>query len=101
VLVTGACALAATAILLALACLQAQLAAGRLGRFARGGTRDAADIVDALPGRWTGTAAWVLAGFFLLAVAMNGGSRSRDERRTGTPAALALCLLCVAVAVDA
>jgi hypothetical protein len=126
--VTGALALAATAILLGLACLQAQLAAGRpLGRFAWGGAHevlpprlrvasavsivlygaialvllDAADVVDAVPGRWTGTAAWVLAGFFLLAAAMNAASHSRHERRTGTPAALALCLLCAAVAVAA
>ena len=127
-LVTGAFALAATAILLGLACLQAQLAVGRpLGRFAWGGAHDvlppglrvasalsivlygaiaivlldAAEVVDALRGRWTGTTAWVLAGFFLLGAAMNAASRSRDERRTGTPVALALCLLCVAVAVDA
>jgi hypothetical protein len=126
--VTGAFALAATAILLGLACLQAQLAAGRpLGRFAWGGAHevlppglrvasalsivlyaaialvllDAADVVDVFRGGWTGTAAWVFAGFFLLGVAMNAASRSRDERRTGTPAALALCLLCVAVALDA
>jgi hypothetical protein len=31
---------------------------------------------------------------------MNAGSRSRDERRTGTPAALALCLLSAAIAMD-
>jgi len=126
--VTGAFALAATAILLGLSCFQAQLAAGRpLGRFAWGGAHeilppklrvasalsialygaialvllDAADVVDALRGSWTGTAAWVLAGFFLLGVAMNAASPSRDERRTGTPVALALCLLCVAVAVEA
>ena len=126
--VASAFALAATAILLALAGLQAQLAVGRpLGRFAWGGAHevlpprlriastisialygaialvllDAADVVDALPGRWTGTAAWVLAGYFVLGVAMNGASRSRDERRTMTPVALALCLLCVAVAVGA
>jgi hypothetical protein len=126
--VTGAFALAATAILLGLACFQAQLAAGRpIGRFAWGGAHDvlppglrvasalsiplyggialvlldAADVVDVLGGGWTGTAVWVLAGFFLLGVAMNAASRSRDERRTGTPVALALCLLCVAVAVNA
>ena len=62
---------------------------------------DAADVVDALPSGWTGTAAWALAGFFLLGVAMNAASRSRDERRTMTPVALTLCLLCVAVAVGA
>lgn len=125
---TGVFALAATAILLGLAVFQAQLAAGRpLGRFAWGGAHevlppglrvasalsivlyvaialvllDAARVVDALGGGWTGTAAWVLAGFFLLGVAMNAASRSRDERRTGTPVALALCLLCVAVAMSA
>jgi hypothetical protein len=126
--VTGAFALVATAILLGLGCLQAQLAVGRpLGRFAWGGAHevlppglrvasalsivlygaialvllDAADVVDALRGGWTAIAVWVLAGLFLLAAAMNAASRSRDERRTGTPAALTLCLLCVAVAVDA
>lgn len=62
---------------------------------------DAEDVLDAFRGRWTGTAAWVLAGFFLLSVAINAASRSRDERRTRTPVALALSLLCVAVAVDA
>jgi hypothetical protein len=43
----------------------------------------------------------VLAGYFMLGVAMNGASRSRYERRTMTPIALALCLLSVAVAVGA
>ena len=125
---TGAFAVAAAAILFGLACLQAQLAVGRpLGRFAWGGAHevlpprlrvasalsivlygaialvllDAADVVDALRGGWTGIAAWVLAGFFLLVAAMNAASRSRDERRMGTPVALALCLLCAAIAVDA
>ena len=120
-----ACALAATAILLALAGLQAQLAVGRpLGRFAWGGAHavlpptlrvasavsiaiylaialvllDAADVVDVLSGDWTGTAVWVLAGYFLIGVGMNAASRSRDERRTMTPVALALCLLCMGVA---
>jgi hypothetical protein len=115
-------------ILLGLSGLQALLAVGRpLGRFAWGGAHevlppglrvasalsialyaaiavvllDAADVADTLRGGWTGTAAWVLAGLFLVAVVMNAASGSRDERRTGTPAALALCVLCVAVAVDA
>jgi hypothetical protein len=60
---------------------------------------DAADVVEAIPGHWTGAAAWVLAGYFLLGVAMNAASRSREERRTMTPVALVLCLLCVAVAL--
>jgi hypothetical protein len=124
--VPSATALAATAILLALAVFQAQLAVGRpLGRFAWGGAHDvlpprlriaslisiglygaialalldAADVVEAIPGHWTGAAAWVLAGYFLLGVAMNAASRSREERRTMTPVALVLCLLCLAVAL--
>lgn len=124
---TTAFALTATAILLALAVFQAQLTAGRpLGRFAWGGAHevlprrlriasaisivvyvaialvllDAADVVDALPGDWTGAAVGVLAGYFLLGVAMNAVSRSRDERRTMTPVALALCLLCAAIVVS-
>jgi hypothetical protein len=127
-LVPSASALAATAILVALAvCRHGSPLVARSGRFAWGGAHevlpprlriasvisialygaialallDAADVVDALPGRWTGTAAWVLAGYFLLGVAMNAASRSREERRTMTPVALALCLLCVAVAVGA
>jgi hypothetical protein len=126
--VTAAAALIATAILLALAGLQAQLAAGRpLGRFAWGGAHDvlppglriasavsialyaaiavalldAAALVDALPGGWTATAAWVLAGYFLVGVALNAASRSPPERRVMTPVAFALCLLCAAVALGA
>jgi hypothetical protein len=125
--VTTAFALAATAILLALAGFQALLAAGRpLGRFAWGGAHetlparlriasviaiaiyvaialvllDAAEVVNALPGGWTGTAVWLLAGYFLLGVAMNAASRSRDERRVMTPVAATLFVLCVAVAAS-
>ena len=125
---TIAFALAATPILLVLAGFQTQLALGRpVGRFAWGGAHevlpsrlrmasavsivlygaialvllDAADVLDALRGGWTDTAAWVLAAYFLVGVAMNAASRSRDERRVMTPVALALCLLCVAVAVGA
>ena len=123
----AASALVATAILLALAGFQAQLARGRpLGRLAWGGAHevlppglrtasaisiavylavalvllDAAGVIDAL-GRWTGTAAWALAGYFLLGVLMNAVSRSRDERRVMTPVALALFLLSLAVALGA
>jgi hypothetical protein len=126
--VTGAFAIAATAILLALSVFQALLALGRpLGRFAWGGAHDvlpprlrvasalsivlyaavalvlldAADVVGVLPGRWSGAAAWGLAAVFLLSVAANAASRSRDERRTGTPVAVVMFLLCVAVAVEA
>lgn len=107
-------AVAATVMLLALAAFQAQLAAGRpLGRFAWGGAHDvlprglrvasavsialyatialvlldAAEVVDVLPASWSGTAAWLLAVYFLLGVLMNGASRSRDERLVMTPVA--------------
>lgn len=121
-----AAALTAAAILLALAAFQARLAAGRpLGRFAWGGAHDvlppplrvasaasilvyalmalilldAAEVTTILPGDWVGTAVWILAAYFLIGVAMNAASRSADERRVMTPVALALCLLCVGVAV--
>jgi len=119
-------ALAAAAILVALAALQAQLAAGRpLGRFAWGGTHDvlprrlrvasaasiplyagmalllldAAEVTDVLPGDWAGTAVWILAAYVLVGVALNAASRSRDERRVMTPVAVVLCLLCLGVAL--
>jgi hypothetical protein len=123
-----ACAIAATAILLALAVFEALLAAGRpLGRYAWGGAHDvlplglriasaasipiylfmalvlldAADLVEVFGGDWTGSAAWVVAAFLLSGVVMNGASRSPDERRVMTPVALALCVLCAGVALGA
>ena len=123
--VTAVLAIGATAILIALAVFHAQLASGRpLGRYAWGGAHtvlprrlrigsalaivlyaaiafvllDHAGVVDVL-GAWTGTAVWVLVGFFLLGVALNAASRSPDERRVMTPVALALCLLCLGVAL--
>src|SRR5690349_7352738 len=89
--VSTAAAIAITATLLALAVFQAALAEGRpLGRFAWGGTHvvlpnrlriasavsiilyaamavvalDAAGAIDVVSGDWTGTAVWVLAGYF-------------------------------------
>lgn len=43
---------------------------------------------------------WVLVGYLALGVVMNGISRSRSERITMTPLALALCLLAFAVAIE-
>lgn len=120
-----AAAIGITATLLALGLFQAALASGRpLGRFAWGGTHvvlpnglriasavsillyaamavvalDAAGPIDVVPGDWTGTAVWVLAGYFLIGVGMNALSRSRSERHVMTPVAAALCLLCIVVA---
>jgi hypothetical protein len=42
---------------------------------------------------FTDVTAWVLTAYFALGVVMNGISRSRPERLTMTPAALALALL--------
>jgi len=122
----AAAAVAASVILIALSGFQALLIAGRpLGRFAWGGSHevlppalraasaaslavyaivavvllDGADIANALPGDWAGAAAWGLAGYFLVGVALNAASRSRDERRVMTPVAVALCLLCLVVAL--
>ncbi|MEO8282319.1 MAG: hypothetical protein ABI568_02765 [Pseudarthrobacter sp.] len=44
-------------------------------------------------GSFTDVAAWVLTAYFALGVVMNGISRSRPERLTMTPTALALALL--------
>ncbi|PVG84515.1 hypothetical protein DDE18_02615 [Nocardioides gansuensis] len=44
------------------------------------------------------TASWVVAAYFFIGIALNAASRSKGERAVMTPAAAALCILCVAVA---
>lgn len=46
-----------------------------------------------------GTAAWVVAGYFLLGIGVNLASRSRPERFVMTPVAAVLCALCTVVAL--
>lgn len=49
------------------------------------------DVVD--------TAAWVVAGYFLLGIGVNLASRSRPERFVMTPVAAMLCALSTVVAL--
>ena len=61
-----------------------------------------AGLVDVLP--WPAVAEvgiWVLAGYFVLGIAMNGISRSRPERWTMAPLCAVLAALTVVVALGA
>jgi hypothetical protein len=111
-------------VLAGLAVFQAALIAGApLGRFAWGGRHEvlprglrigsavaialyagfaliilqAADVVSALPGGVVDVGIRVLAGYFVLGVAVNAASRSRPERLVMTPVALVLAGICVAL----
>jgi hypothetical protein len=55
-------------------------------------------LVPVLPAGVTSVAAWVLAAYFLIGVAMNAASRSRPERWTMAPLCLVLAVLTVLVA---
>lgn len=115
----------AVLVLLALSVLQVLVAAGRpYGRFVWGGQHEvlptglrvgsavsvlvyvAVAVTLALRGGLlgerppgTGVAAWVLTGYFVLGVGLNGISRSRSERAVMTPVCvvLAACALVVAL----
>ena len=122
-------ALGACAVLSALALFQVLLAAGApLGRYAWGGQHEgvlppwlrvgsvssvAVYAAIALVLLWRAelvastfsngvlrVAAWVVAGYFLIGTVMNALSRSHDERRVMTPAAAALFVLSLVVAVE-
>ena len=111
----------------ALALFQAALAAGQpLGRFAWGGQHvvlparlrtgsvvsivlyavfavlilEAAGVLDLLPDGVASLAIWVLAGYFVLGIAMNAMSRSRPERLVMTPVVALLAVCCLALAVQ-
>jgi hypothetical protein len=110
----------------ALAVFQALLATGLpLGRFAWGGQHDvlpahlrtgsvvsivlyavfavlilqAAGALRLLPPGVVGVAIWVLAGYFVLGIAMNAISRSRSERLVMTPVVAVLAACCLVLAV--
>jgi hypothetical protein len=110
----------------ALAVFQGLLAAGLpLGRFAWGGQNDvlpagmrigsvvsiglytafavlilqAAGALDLLPDGVAAGAIWVLAGYFVLGIAMNAVSRSRPERLVMTPVVAVLAAACLVLAV--
>src|SRR4051812_26424334 len=111
----------------ALAVFQGLLAAGQpLGRFAWGGQHEvlparlragslvsialyavfavlileAAGVLDLLPDGVADVAIWVLAGYFVLGIAMNAASRSRPERLVMTPVVAVLAACCLALAVQ-
>ena len=44
-------------------------------------------------------AIWVVAGYFLLGVAVNLASRSKPERAVMSPLSAVLCALCAVVAI--
>ncbi len=60
----------------------------------------AAGVFSVLPDRVVTVGIWALAGYFVLGVAMNAASRSRPERLVMTPVALALAVICVALALQ-
>lgn len=119
-------AVVATAILAALAVFQGMLAAGApIGRFGWGGAHtrlptalrigsavsivlyalfavvllDRASVISVLPDAVSVVGTWVLFGYFVIGVGMNGISRSRPERLTMTPCCLVLAVLTLIVAL--
>ncbi|MCZ2828331.1 hypothetical protein O2W14_05720 [Modestobacter sp. VKM Ac-2986] len=123
-MLTGSAVLAVV-VLTGLAVLQALLAAGRpYGHLAWGGQHrvlpralrigsavsiglyavfaavvlGAALRSPAVPG-WLQVALWVLTGYFVLGVVLNGISRSRPERLVMTPVCLVLAGCCLVVAL--
>jgi hypothetical protein len=114
-------------LLAALAVFQGLLVAGLpLGRFAWGGQNEvlptnlrvgsavsialdgvfavlilqAAGMLSLLPDGAADVAIWVLAGFFVLGIAMNAISRSRSERLVMTPVVAVLAAACLVLAVQ-
>jgi hypothetical protein len=113
-------------LLAGLAVFQGTLVAGLpLGRFAWGGQHEvlpprlragsavsivlyavfavlileAAGALELLPDGLVAVAIWVLAGYFVLGIAMNAVSRSRPERLVMTPVVALLAASCLALAV--
>jgi hypothetical protein len=121
-----AVALVGVVLLGGLAVFQALLVAGApLGRFAWGGQHEvlpgllrvgsavsvvayavfalvmlqAADAASLLSDDVVDVGIWVLAGYFLIGVALNAASRSRPERMVMTPTAAALAAVCLVLAL--
>lgn len=125
--VTELASIAASAILAALAAFQLALIAGApIGRFAWGGQHrvlpaglrvgsavsivlyalfalillQRAGLIRVFPGDgFVQVAAWVLFGYFVLGIVMNGISRSKQERNTMVPVTVVLSVLSLLVAV--
>jgi hypothetical protein len=58
-----------------------------------------AEAVSVLPDGLAGVLIWVLTGYFALGVVMNAVSRSRPERLVMTPVVVALCVICLLLAL--
>jgi hypothetical protein len=61
---------------------------------------DRATLIDVVADDVSGVGAWLVAGFFSLGVVMNAISRSKPERFTMTPVALALAASAYVVAMS-
>jgi hypothetical protein len=121
---TEIAAIAACVVLAALAVFQAALIAGApIGRFAWGGQHDVlpprlrsgsafsillyivfaivilerAGLVTLFGAAFAQTAGWVLFGYFVLGIVMNGISRSRPERNVMVPVCVLLAVLVLLV----
>jgi hypothetical protein len=121
---TEIAAIAACVVLAALAVFQAALIAGApIGRFAWGGQHDVlpprlrsgsafsillyivfaivilerAGLVTVFGAAFAQTAGWVLFGYFVLGIVMNGISRSRPERNVMVPVCVLLAVLVLLV----
>ena len=120
-------AVIATVILAGLAVFQAALVAGKpIGHFAWGGQHrvlptgfrigsavsiviyaaiavlllDRADLISVFSDGFVSVAAWVIAAYFVIGIAMNAISRSKPERFVMTPLTVVLAGLAVIVAAD-
>jgi hypothetical protein len=120
-------AVLACLVLAGLAVMQAGLAAGApWGRLAWGGQHEvlprslrigsavsivlyavfalvilqAAGLIDVLPDVVADVGIWVLAGYFILGIALNAISRSRLERMVMTPVTIVLAACCLLIALD-
>jgi hypothetical protein len=121
---TEIAAIAACVVLAALAVFQAALIAGApIGRFAWGGQHDVlpprlrsgsafsillyivfaivilerAGLVTVFGAAFAQTAGWVLFGYFVLGIVLNGISRSRPERNVMVPVCVLLAVLVLLV----
>lgn len=121
---TEIAAIAACVVLAALAVFQGALIAGApIGRFAWGGQHDVlpprlrsgsafsillyivfaivilerAGLVTVFGAAFAQTAGWVLFGYFVLGIVVNGISRSRSERNVMVPVCLLLAVLVLLV----
>ena len=92
-------------VLGALALFQGLLVLGApLGRFAWGGQHRVLPVSQRIgslgvPTDIVGIAIWVVAAYFIIAIGLNLGSKSKSERSVMPAVSAVLCVLCVVVAL--